>query len=106
MSVIGSDAHCPFVILLASFPDWWHVVTVVNASAVTIAATVPGTACGIVGNLWGMVAGWNPAQQSYIPKQWDGIGGCEGECRVKNLGIVDSSSVGETREKTADSSTD
>ena len=73
--------------------DWWHVVTVVNATAFSAVALESGSGCGIVGNLWGMVAGWNPAQQSYIPKPWTNVGGCVGECRVKNLGIVDSRDV-------------
>lgn len=88
-----STSCLPLYFILHS--DWWHVLTIVNASAVTVSAVIPGSGCGIVGNLWSMVAGWNPVQQSIIPKQWDGIAGCEGECRVKNLAVVDSSNIGE-----------
>lgn len=74
--------------------DWWHVVTVVNATSFT--ATGVGTG-GIVGNLWQMVAGWNPSEQSYTPANWVGYGGCVGECRAKNLAVVDSRDVCESQ---------
>ena len=73
--------------------DWWHVVTVVNATNFVAVAPQKHTG-GIVGNLWSMVKGWNPEQQSWVPQPWEGVGGCVGECRVKNLAVVDSRGVG------------
>jgi polygalacturonase len=66
--------------------DYWHVVTVVNA---TNFHAIGSSGSGIIGNLWGMVAGWNPQQEMLVPAPWTGVGGCVGECRVKNIALID-----------------
>lgn len=67
--------------------DYWHVVQGVNVSNV---AVVGGGA--IVGAMWQMVAGYNEAQQQWIPQPWD-ADGCVGECRPKNLAFIDATNV-------------
>lgn len=73
--------------------DWdsWHVVSVVNASGVTIVADSRGGG-GIAGPMWQMIAGWNTAQQMYTPRPWSAAG-CYDTCRPMNLGVVDSDGV-------------
>ena len=41
--------------------------------------------------MWQMIKSYDPATQFYTPVVWAGIRGCEGECRPKNLALIDSS---------------
>ena len=69
--------------------DYWHVVQAVRAPGVRIVAASRGGG-GIVGPMWAMVDYFDPATRMYVPKPWEGVRGCNGECRPKNLALVDS----------------
>lgn len=69
--------------------DFWHVVQAVSAPGVRIVADSRGGG-GIVGAMWQMVKAYDPVNQFFTPVSWQGVGGCEGECRPKNLALVDS----------------
>ena len=69
--------------------DFWHVVEAVGAADVAIVADARGGG-GIVGPMWQMVKSYDAAAQFYTPVNWQGAAGCVGECRPKNLAIIDS----------------
>ena len=73
-------------------PDWdyWHVVQAVAAPGVRVLAEQRGGG-GIVGAMWQMVQSFDAAAQFFTPVSWQGIAGCTGECRPKNLALIDSS---------------
>jgi hypothetical protein len=70
--------------------DFWHVVQAVHAPGVRIVADSRGGKGGIVGAMWQMVKSYDAQQQFYTPVSWAGVGGCVGECRPKNLALIDS----------------
>ena len=69
--------------------DFWHVVQAVHAPGVRIVADSRGGG-GIVGAMWQMIAAYDPENDFYTPVSWAGVGGCVGECRPKNLAVIDS----------------
>lgn len=69
--------------------DFWHVVQAVSAPGVRIIADVRGSG-GIVGAMWQMVASYDAAHDFFTPVSWAGVAGCVGECRPKNLAVIDS----------------
>lgn len=74
--------------------DYWHVVQSLNSTNVTLAGECGSpSSCGIHGNMWGMVGAYDPTQRDYIPRSWAGWRGCVGECRVKNLALIDARSA-------------
>ena len=69
--------------------DYWHVVQAVGAPDVTIEAASRGGG-GIVGAMWQMVRAYDPAAQFFTPASWaGGAANCTGECRPKNLALID-----------------
>lgn len=72
--------------------DFWHVVELVAAPGAAVVADERG-AGGIVGAMWQMVAGWDASQRMWTPAPWTGVAGCVGECRPKNLAVIDSPGV-------------
>ena len=68
--------------------DFWHVVQAVGAADVTIEAATRGGG-GIVGAMWQMVQAYDAAHQFFTPVSWAGVAGCVGECRPKNLALID-----------------
>lgn len=69
--------------------DYWHVVQAVGAADLTIEAASHGGG-GIVGAMWQMVKSYDPVGQFFTPVSWAGVAGCIGECRPKNLALIDS----------------
>ena len=69
--------------------DFWHVVQAVRAPDVRIVADSRGGG-GIVGAMWQMVESYDPVNEFFTPVSWAGVGGCVGECRPKNLALIDS----------------
>lgn len=76
--------------------DYWHVVQAINATNTELVGLGPSAGTldggGIVGNLWSMVAGYDPATGFLNPQGWT-ASGCIGECRVKNLAFIDCENV-------------
>jgi hypothetical protein len=64
-------------------------VQAVRAPGVRIVADSRGGG-GIVGAMWQMVKSYDPVNEFFTPVAWAGVGGCVGECRPKNLALIDS----------------
>lgn len=48
---------------------------------------------GIVGIMWQQSNGTDPATGMLTPRPWTGVGGCTGECRVKDAAFIDCTRV-------------
>lgn len=84
--------------------DYWHIVQGLNVSNaglvgydnVTGEVTDGSTNAAVgalVGIMWQTVDHYDTATQMYVAAPWQGLHGCVGECRVKNLAFIDSSNV-------------
>lgn len=68
--------------------DYWNMVQCLNCSNTGVIGRGSGTGA-IVGSMWQMIAFYDPTKNQLEPVQWDGVRGCVGECRPRNVAFYD-----------------
>ena len=84
--------------------DYWHVVQGINCSNTGVIASTPAAMGGeLRGAMWQMIKSYDAAT-GYTQTNWEGVDGCQGECRPKNLAFIDVENVTVAGVTLADSS--